>query len=68
MYEDGPAQLYACLLGNNFSWNNGCAKYLQERRQIKGFRFRLSPLAKVYKEFGLYAIPQYAPYRRARMR
>jgi len=43
-------------------------KYLQERRQIKGFGFRRWPSAKLYKEFGLYAIPQYAPYRRARMR
>jgi RNA-directed DNA polymerase len=42
-------------------------KYLQERRQIKGFGFRRWPSAKLYKEFGLYAIPQYAPYRRARM-
>jgi len=43
-------------------------KYLQGRRQIKGFGFRRWPSAKLYKEFGLYAIPQYAPYRRARMR
>jgi len=43
-------------------------KYLQGRRQVKGFGFRRWPSAKLYKEFGLYAIPQYAPYRRARMR
>jgi hypothetical protein len=43
-------------------------KYLQERRQIKGFGLRRWPSAKLYKEVGLYAIPQYAPYRRARMR
>jgi RNA-directed DNA polymerase len=43
-------------------------KYLQGRRQIKGFGYRRWPSAKLYKEFGLYAIPQYAPYRRARMR
>ena len=42
-------------------------KYLQERRQVKGFGFRRWPSAKLYKEFGLYAIPQYAPYRRTRM-
>jgi RNA-directed DNA polymerase len=42
-------------------------KYLQGRRQVKGFGFRRWPSAKLYKEFGLYAIPQYAPYRRARM-
>lgn len=43
-------------------------KYLQGRRQLKGFGFRRWPSARLYKEFGLYAIPQYAPYRRARMR
>lgn len=42
-------------------------KYLQGRRQVKGFGFRRWPSAKLYKEFGLYAIPQYAPYRRTRM-
>lgn len=41
-------------------------KYLQGRRQVKGFGFRRWPSAKLYKEFGLYPIPQYAPYRRAR--
>ena len=40
-------------------------KYLQGRRQVKGFGFRRWPSAKLYKEFGLYAIPQYAPYRRS---
>jgi hypothetical protein len=43
-------------------------KYLQERRQIKGFGYRRWPSARLYKECGLYAIPQYAPYRCARMR
>ena len=42
-------------------------KYLQGRRQVKGFGFRRWPSAKLYKELGLYAIPQHAPYRRARM-
>jgi group II intron reverse transcriptase/maturase len=42
-------------------------KYLQGRRQVKGFGFRRWPSAKLYKEFGLYAIPQHAPYRRTRM-
>ena len=42
-------------------------KYLQRRRQVKGFGYRRWPSAKLYKEFGLYAIPQYAPYRRTRM-
>jgi RNA-directed DNA polymerase len=42
-------------------------KYLQGRRQVKGFGFRRWPSAKLYKECGLYAIPQYAPYRRTRM-
>ena len=42
-------------------------KYLQGRRQVKGFGFRRWPSAKLYKELGLYAIRQQAPYRRARM-
>jgi hypothetical protein len=42
-------------------------KYLQGRRQVKGFGFRRWPSAKLYKELGLYGIPQHAPYRRARM-
>jgi RNA-directed DNA polymerase len=42
-------------------------KYLQGRRQVKGFGFRRWPSAKLYKELGLYAIPQHAPYRRTRM-
>lgn len=42
-------------------------KYLQKRRQIKGFGYRRWPAARLYKEFGLCAIPLYAPYRRTRM-
>ena len=38
-------------------------KYLQKRRQIKGFGYRRWPAARLYKEFGLCAIPLYAPYR-----
>ena len=36
-------------------------KYLQGRRQVKGFGFRRWPSAKLYKEFGLYAIPTIRP-------
>jgi hypothetical protein len=32
-------------------------KYLQGRRQVKGFGFRRWPSAKLHKEFGLYTIP-----------
>jgi RNA-directed DNA polymerase len=42
-------------------------KYLQKRRQIKGFGFRRWPSSKLYKEFGLYAIPQHVSYPRTRM-
>lgn len=42
-------------------------KYLQGRRQSKGFGMRRWPSAKLYKELGLYVIPQYASYRRTRM-
>jgi RNA-directed DNA polymerase len=42
-------------------------KYLQGRRQLKGFGMRRWPSAKLYKELGLYVIPQYASYRRTRM-
>jgi RNA-directed DNA polymerase len=42
-------------------------KYLQGRRQLKGFGMRRWPSAKLYKEFGLCVIPQYASYRRTRM-
>jgi RNA-directed DNA polymerase len=42
-------------------------KYLQGRRQIKGFGYRRWPTARLYREIGLYAIPVHAPYRRARM-
>ena len=42
-------------------------KYLQKRRQIKGFGYHRWPTARLYGEFGLYAIPVQAPYRRTRM-
>ena len=42
-------------------------KYLRGRRQIKGFGLRGWPASRLYKEFGLVAIPQYAQYRRTRM-
>ena len=38
-------------------------KYLQKRRQRKGFGYERWPTARLYKEFGLYAIPVHAPYR-----
>jgi group II intron reverse transcriptase/maturase len=42
-------------------------KYLQGRRQIKGFGYRRWPASRLYREWGLYAIPLHAPYGRARM-
>jgi group II intron reverse transcriptase/maturase len=42
-------------------------KYLQKRRQKPGYGYRRWPTARLYKEFGLYAIPVHAPYRRTRM-
>jgi RNA-directed DNA polymerase len=42
-------------------------KYLRGRRQIKGFGLRSWPASRLYKEFGLVAIPQYAQYRRTPM-
>lgn len=42
-------------------------KYLQKRRQTKGFGYRRWPAARLYKELGLYAIPTHAPYRQARI-
>jgi group II intron reverse transcriptase/maturase len=42
-------------------------KYLQKRRQIKGFGYRRWPASRLYREWGLYAMPVHAPYRRTRM-
>lgn len=42
-------------------------KYLQKRRQVKGFGYRRWPTARLYREIGLYAIPTQPPYRQARM-
>lgn len=42
-------------------------KYLQKRRQTKGFGYRRWPAARLYRELGLYAIPTHSPYRRTRM-
>jgi RNA-directed DNA polymerase len=42
-------------------------KYLRGRRQIKGFGLRSWPASRLYKEFGLVAIPVHAQYRRTRM-
>ncbi len=41
-------------------------KYLQKRRQIRGFGYRRWPTARLYQELGLYGIPVYAAYGRAR--
>jgi RNA-directed DNA polymerase len=41
-------------------------KYLRGRRQIKGFGLRSWPASRLYKEFGLVAIPVHAQYRRNR--
>ena len=42
-------------------------KYLQKRRQKKGFGYKRWPTARLYREYGLYAIPTHAPYRHTRM-
>jgi len=42
-------------------------KYLQKRRQKKGFGYKRWPTARLYRECGLYAIPTHAPYRQTRM-
>ena len=42
-------------------------KYLQKRRQTKGFGYRRWPAARLYGELGLYAIPTHASYRQTRM-
>jgi len=42
-------------------------KYLQKRRQIRGFGYRQWPTAKLYRELGLYAMPIQPSYRQARM-
>ena len=42
-------------------------KYLQKRRQRKGFGMKRWPTPRLYRELGLCAIPLHAPYRRTRM-
>ena len=42
-------------------------KYLQKRRQRKGFGIKRWSTGRLYREFGLCAIPLHAPYRRTRM-
>ena len=42
-------------------------KYLQKRRQIRGFGYRRWPTARLYRELGLYAIPIQPSYRKTRM-
>lgn len=42
-------------------------KYLQRRRQRRGFGMKQWPASRLYQELGLYAIPFHAPYRRVRM-
>jgi len=42
-------------------------KYLQKRRQRKGFGIKRWSTGRLYREFGLCAIPVHAPYRRTRM-
>jgi RNA-directed DNA polymerase len=41
-------------------------KYLQKRRQSKGFGYRRWPASRLYREWGLYTLPLHAPYRRTR--
>ena len=42
-------------------------KVLQKRRHREGFGYRNWPTARLYREWGLYAIPVHAPYGRTRM-
>ena len=42
-------------------------KYLQGRRQIKGFGYRRWPTARLYRELGLYVMPVHPSYRQTRM-
>jgi RNA-directed DNA polymerase len=41
-------------------------KYLQKRRQRRGFGMKQWPSSRLYRELGLYAIPLHAPYRQNR--
>ncbi len=41
-------------------------KYLQKRRQRRGFGIKEWPSSRLYREVGLYAIPLHAPYRQNR--
>ena len=50
-----------------FFFEQRMRKYLRRRRQIKGFGLRNWPASRLYKEFGLVAIPVHAQYRRTRM-
>jgi len=50
-----------------FFFEQRMRKYLQKRRQGKGFGYRNWPAARLYRELGLYAIPVHAPYGRPRM-
>lgn len=42
-------------------------KYLQKRRQRRGFGMKQWPASRLYKEYGMFVIPVHAPYRRVRM-
>jgi RNA-directed DNA polymerase len=52
---------------HRFFFEQRMRKYLQKRRQSKGFGYRRWPASRLYREWGLYAIPVQAPYGRARM-
>ena len=62
-----PAQLHASLCAAALFLGATDAKVPAGRRQIKGFGLRSWPASRLYKEFGLVAIPQYAQYRRTPM-
>ena len=49
-----------------FFFEQRLRKYLQKRRQSKGCGYRRWPASRLYREWGLYAIPLHAPYGRAR--
>jgi len=62
--------VYNCTRGfcrQRFFLEQRMRKYLQGRRQTKGFGYRRWPTARLYREVGLYMMPVYVPYRRTRM-
>ena len=62
--------VYNCTRGfcrQRFFLEQRMRKYLQGRRQTKGFGYRRWPTARLYREVGLYTMPVSIPYRRTHM-